>query len=653
YGVYSLAVDRMSPQTVYAATEGGLCKSADGGEQWRLLPLTGPKELRITGERNKSIRAIAVDPTDSKVVYAGSPGGKVYKSIDGGQTWKAVYEQKIESADLEAERVQFGKTNEVWHGGIWIPFKFPAEVKSEDCVGFGFSFKGDGTQPEKSFVTLRTTTGAAYTSKQLGAIFKDNQWRDIVLTASDFTLDAEYVKKNPDQAKVLGATLDWSTVNRMDLACVGPPTEAHVGKLKKVFFALTRSADGQTGTAEKPILVTVREFSKNKTIPSYGNIRLGNPPAGTIYTVAVSPQEPAVVLAATNDSGVVLSSDGGQTWSELKTPKMATSVAVAASDPNIIYGGFAKDGVWKSTDKGLTWTSVSQGISKECAISDVAVSPANPLNVYAIGAKEWNGRFYYSNDGGQTWKESSQVVVDADSGDPTLPSEAPTKPGLSAPTNLAINPLNPKEIYISANWRPCLSADGGRTLTERVRGADISCVYDIRFSGPRTYVAAMDEGTLVSENNGQNWRQLWPLKFDVTLGGHNWRLAVNRNNGEDRILCAVSPWDERYPDRMVVSADGGKTHQVVTAGLPNYIIHPNTMWGRGYARALAVDPQNPLVVYLGIDGDAEAGKSGGGIFKSVDGGSNWKQMAHQPGSRRMFFGLAVDPTDSQRLFWGA
>src|SRR5882724_1763715 len=86
YGVFSLAVDRVNPQTVYAATDSGLCKSTDAGEHWQLLPRTGPKELRITGEKGRSIRSIAVDPADGNVIYAGSPAGKVYKSTDGGQT---------------------------------------------------------------------------------------------------------------------------------------------------------------------------------------------------------------------------------------------------------------------------------------------------------------------------------------------------------------------------------------------------------------------------------------------------------------------------------------------------------------------------------------------------------------------------------------
>jgi len=109
YGVFSLAVDRTAPETVYAATAGGLCKSTDGGAHWRLLPGTDKKGLRITGEKGKSIRCIAVDPARGNIVYAASPGGKVYKSADGGETWKVSYEKASEPEPPETLRIQFGK----------------------------------------------------------------------------------------------------------------------------------------------------------------------------------------------------------------------------------------------------------------------------------------------------------------------------------------------------------------------------------------------------------------------------------------------------------------------------------------------------------------------------------------------------------------
>jgi photosystem II stability/assembly factor-like uncharacterized protein len=119
-------------------------------------------------------------------------------------------------------------------------------------------------------------------------------------------------------------------------------------------------------------------------------------------------------------------------------------------------------------------------------------------------------------------------------------------------------------------------------------------------------------------------------------------------------MATCSPWnDPKHPTKILLSQDGGETYEVVTNGLPDYKISSNTMWGVGYPRALSVDPSNPEIIYLGIDGDPTDGKSGGGIFKSEDGGRQWKQLPNQPGSRRMFYGLMVDPTNPKRLFWGA
>ncbi len=651
YGVFSLAVDRVQPQTVYAATEGGLCKSTDGGEHWQLLPRTERKELRITGEKGRSIRSVAVDPTDGNIVYAASPAGKVFKSTDGGQTWKAVYEPNLEQEAPDTLRVQFGKVNGDYFGGMWSPLAFPAGVKSEECVGFGFAFKGDGTRPQDAYLSLKTSSGVSYRSKNLNDLFKDTQWRDVLLKAEDFIVDPEYAKKNPEAVKTLPAGPNWATVNRMDFALSGPlPNTSAVGKLGRFFFAVTRTADGQTAPADKPILVTVKDFSTSKAVQSYGNIRIGNLASGSVYSVAVAAKQPSLVLAATNEAGLVLSEDGGQTWSELNTPKKAACATFDPADPNVIYGAFFTDGIQKSTDKGKTWTKLSAGLAKDFSVKEVVVSPANSLDVYAIGAVGWGGGFYRSNDGGGTWKSSSTLAADFEA-NPTLPGEG-ANPGLSNPTNLAVNPLNPKELYISANWRCCLSEDGGLTWTERDRGADISCVTDIRFSGGRTYVSVMDEGVLASENNGKSWRPLWPLKWDPTISGHFWRLAITANDGVDRIVSTSSPWDQ-YPNGVVLSEDGGKSFKRSVSGLPDYIPTANTMWGRGYARALAVDPQDPKIIYVGIDGDPSGGKNGGGIFKSEDGGATWKQLANQPGSRRMYFGLAVDPTDSRRIFWGS
>jgi len=653
YGIFSLAVDRKNPDTVYAATEAGLCKSIDAAEHWQLLPDTGRKDLRITGEKGRSIRSVAVDPTNGNIIYAASPGGKVFKSMDGGATWKVAYEKQTARDPAGGLRVQYGKVNSAYFGGIWAQVKFPGGLKPEECVGFGFSFKGDGSHPQDCFLILKSGNGATYLSRNLNDLFTNDSWQDVVLHAEDFHLDPDFAKKNPDLAKTLPATPDWPTVTRFDLSCSGPlPTESCIGRFGKFFFATTVSADGQKGTADKPLLLPVVDLSETKTVQTYGNIHLGNPAAGPVYSVAVAEKDPSMVIAATADTGLVLSLDAGQTWTELSTPKKAANIAIDPVNPDIIYGSFFTDGIWKSTDKGKTWTNISKGIGKDSAIREVAIDPANTMNVYAIGSiNDWGGRVYSSNDGGKTWKSTSQLKVDSE-GDPTQPLDGPVS-ALSGPTNITVNPLKPQELFISANWRSCLSQDRGLTWAESDRGADISVITDVRFSGSRTYVTAMDEGTFASDDGGKKWRQLWPLKFTWGFSGHNWRIQVTSINGADRLIGTCSPWDMGSSNRVVVSGDGGKTFKITTAGLPASYPHANTMWGTGYARALAVAPKNPNVVYLGIDGDPMDGKNGGGVFKSEDSGVTWSQLPNQPSSRRMYYGLAVDPTDSNRIFWGA
>ena len=62
-------------------------------------------------------------------------------------------------------------------------------------MGFGFSFKGDGTLPKDAFLSLKTTSGVTYRSRNLRELFKQTRWGDVVLGAKDFTLDPEYAQK--------------------------------------------------------------------------------------------------------------------------------------------------------------------------------------------------------------------------------------------------------------------------------------------------------------------------------------------------------------------------------------------------------------------------------------------------------------------------
>jgi hypothetical protein len=77
--VASFAIDPTNSQVVYAGTwGGGIFKTNNGGTSWMKVHYSSPYE----------VRSIAIDPANSRVVYAtGGQGGAVYKTTDGGLSW--------------------------------------------------------------------------------------------------------------------------------------------------------------------------------------------------------------------------------------------------------------------------------------------------------------------------------------------------------------------------------------------------------------------------------------------------------------------------------------------------------------------------------------------------------------------------------------
>ena len=71
--ILSIAYDPTDPRMVYAGTDYGLLRTSDAGASW-------------TSSETPAIAALAIDARDHRIIYAGSWSG-AFKSVDAGVTW--------------------------------------------------------------------------------------------------------------------------------------------------------------------------------------------------------------------------------------------------------------------------------------------------------------------------------------------------------------------------------------------------------------------------------------------------------------------------------------------------------------------------------------------------------------------------------------
>jgi photosystem II stability/assembly factor-like uncharacterized protein len=138
-----------------------------------------------------------------------------------------------------------------------------------------------------------------------------------------------------------------------------------------------------------------------------------------IYTLAVHPQNSQWIYAGTNESTLVLGTNGGRDWQlrnwGLEHPALSlkiSSLAIDPRDPRIIYAstGFRSNlnghGIYKSTDGGFSWKTINNGLPVDATwlggyyVQSIAIDPNDSQTIYAAGF----GGLYKSTDGGQLWK---------------------------------------------------------------------------------------------------------------------------------------------------------------------------------------------------------------------------------------------------------
>ncbi|MEZ5356350.1 MAG: hypothetical protein R2762_27260 [Bryobacteraceae bacterium] len=292
----AIAFDPGNPDIIYAGAAKGLCKTTRGGkDNWPAVGLEG-----------LSPRVIVVDPGAASTIWAGTYEMGVQKSIDGGMTWAA------SNHGLSDGRV---RALELAGGILYAGFDGAGVFRSSDA-------------------------GATWTEANRGLI--DKVVRALVA--------------DPNDPKVLYAGTWHGVYKTVD--------------------------GGEQWTADPEGLYDV-----------------------DVAALALDPSNPSVIYAATNPRGVWRSGDGGKTWKAGERPltEVLQSIAVDPGNPEHVYVG-TRAGVWRSVNAGRTFERAGLAWSNS-AWTLVFDGRTRPATLYYGGV----GGVLKTTTGGKRWDVTGPV----------------------------------------------------------------------------------------------------------------------------------------------------------------------------------------------------------------------------------------------------
>ena len=598
-------------------------------------------------------------PGDPAVYYVGAAAGGVFKTVDGGLTWKAVFEHES-TASIGDLALDPQNPNSVWVGtGEGKPRNDVIDgggVYLSPDAGQSWKFMGLGNVGQISRIIVDPADSNTVFVGALGHVWAPNAERGVYRTSDG------------------GKT--W----------------------KQVLFV-----DDTTGVADLAM-------------------EPGNPKvlyAGMWHFR----RYPWTLVDGGDSSGVYRSTDGGDTWKKLTEglpdkPLGRIAVSIAPSNPSHVYALIAsKHGMlWQSTDRGDHWTAVSDNRSLDIRpfyFSRLKVSPLDENKVYFLsyalmestdGGKSahiadrgvhsdhhalWidpknpnrilqgnDGGAFLSLDGAKTWRfldglpieqfymvavdsavpyticgglqdnnawcgPSSNLgrrsVVNADwytvaGGDGEYAVPAPSDPNIVyADSQDGFVRRLDKRTHLGRFVRPYLMG------VEEMKPADLK--YRFNWTSPIAVSSADANevylgGNVVfkSTDGGQNWT---PVSGDLTrndkskqeVAGGPVQHDISGAESYDTILCiSLAPTDAKViwvgtDDGLVqVTRDGGQTWTNTTPHIPGA-----PEWARVYQ--IGVSPFDAGTAYVAFDAH-ELGDRRAYAYKTTDYGRSWQKITN-------------------------
>jgi len=486
------------------------------------------------------ITALEVDPDDKNIMYAGAAAGGLFKTADGGKTWIPKTDF-FPSLSIGALKMD-PKNSSVLYLGTG-----EANISTDSYPGFGL----------------------------LKSIDKGESW---VLSGLEQTRHIAELEIHPLNTDIIYAACSGPLYSKDDNRGIYKSTDAGATWEKVLFISDSTSA----------------------------------------IDVAVDPKDTSIVYAAMWErlrgpnfrkasgltTGLYKSTDGGQTWDQLKNGlpddskrNGRISIAVSKSDPDFVYALYKKStdeaysdnvfgGFYRSTDKGESWTQGDTFIANEFYnfgwyFGLIEVDPDDPETVY-MGEID----LHKTTDGGNSWTNLTHSYSGS------FTEQHPDQHALF------IDKFNNDFMVIGNDGGLFTTDDGGFTWF-KLYDLPVSQFYasTVAFLNPeRKYGGTQDNGTLGTRSGSvDDWEEI--------NGGDGFHTVVDYTNSN--IIYAEYQWGG-----LGKSTDGGNNFFSSRLGIDS---DDRTNWSTPFV----MDIEDNNTLYFGTYR----------MYRTTDAAENWEAIS--------------------------
>ena len=571
------------------------------------IPL-GPFDVPIIQGGNKKrgngrVNCIEFDPLNPNIFWVGTPGGGLWKTIDGGNTWITNTDNLpvLGVSDIivnpNNNDIMYLATGDADGGdtySIGVLKSLDGGV-SWDTTGLSFNINQEyevsklEMNPNYTDSIFAVTENNIYVTANGGVnwdiVGPNGRWRDI--------------HYKPENTNVLYATKQTSGSSNVYRSLNGGSTWQTI-------------ANGISNSNKRRPLIAVTSANAQVLYALFSDNAWGyhglykSSDGGDSWTLQSN--TPNVLGRATDGSDA-----GGQSWYDM-------SLAVSSVDENhIIVGGI---NLWESNDGGVTWDisgSSGNGSSYSYMHVDQHAAEFNPLNNIA----------YVGNDGG-IYKYFNQLNTWVDISDGLEISQF---------YKLGLSKNNDYTLVVGAQDNGTERLSG--TTWDAIRGSDgMECIID-EFNDDIIYSSSQYGGLRVTYNGGYDWVNIKPVSYEgswvtpykmhpldnnIIVAGYN---VVYKSNTAAASWDSISP---SYGDLKTIALAPSNTEYIYAATYSGIWLTKDNgnSWSyignnlpSGTISDVTVSNINPYRVFVTMSSYAANKK----VYESNNAGSTWNNIS--------------------------